>query len=185
MAETSQTHKNNPETSKKQPNLLLDLPRDILNEILIKIAWEDYGSLYTLSGTCRDLRRECKKFIDKHPQHLFRKTKFRPAGMSESDCSDNDYNDDNDSDDWSHDLNDDHYDDFIEDLMDRISFGSNCDSDLLEEWRRHKGEADTSDDEDEFAEANENEKKDDTKAAGDRRDGADLDPAAATEEELW
>lgn len=118
---------------------IFDLPPELLNEILLKLAKMDYSSIYGLARTCHYLEDRCNEFIEKNPPQKFLPP-VRVAGMSDSDDYDDYYDDDN------NDIIDDHddirgdLDRFVDDAFDRFSYGSNYDEELDEYLNKHNEE---------------------------------------------
>lgn len=97
---------------------LFDLPSEVIDEIILRLAHINYNSIYTLAKSCRYLNKRCKDFLDKNPKRNFIKYVF----------------DDNASDDYIS-IDTDPIDrdlDEIYDELDRFSFGSNYDEELDE-----------------------------------------------------
>ena len=101
---------------------IFDLPRELMLEIIKRLASIDYDSIPGLSRTCHYMRDCCQEFVKHNPRHKFKNPFYLDDGSS---CSDDDY--------WD-DLTDSFYDeDELEDLfddVDRLSMGSNYDDRL-------------------------------------------------------
>jgi hypothetical protein len=104
---------------------LLDLPREIIEKILVEVAKVNYRSLYDLAVTCHEMKDLCSEFIKRRPRSEF--TQPRPAGLSDSE--------DESEEQWNYDGSDDdrfERDDLdeINEALEQFSYGSNYDEDL-------------------------------------------------------
>lgn len=98
---------------------LINLPEELLGEILLRLAKINYCSLYTLAGTCRFLRDVCNQFVKQNPPEKFTKRHIIPEPTT-SDEEDDDlyYYERDDYPAW------DDVDDLVGDMYDRLSMGS-------------------------------------------------------------
>lgn len=108
---------------------ITELPREILGDILMHLARLDYDSLYSLEAVSRFFRDLIQNFMKLNPRSKFAKPVVgRPAGYSDSELSDFDsWNDVNEVAD-DRDIPD------IDDLLERLSFGSNLDEEQLDAY---------------------------------------------------
>lgn len=100
---------------------LFDLPQDLLNEILLRLARESYESINSLGKTCHYLKNICDDFVERLPREKF----YIPRPPSSSSL-----------DDWG-----DQHDEYstvddieliVDEYFDRFSYGSNYDEDIAD-----------------------------------------------------
>lgn len=127
---------------------LLELPRELIELILIEIAKRQYCSLHSLAITCHQMREICTEFMERNPITKF--AKFRPAGLSdESDDGEDAWGLDDSG--WNYDDPDYVPDDMdeINEMMERFDYGSEYDSEV-DEFLHGPAAYDTDDGVDEF-----------------------------------
>lgn len=115
-------------TSTKEDELKLhELPREMIDRILMELARTKYDDISRLADIYHDLKNSCKDFMERNPRENF--VGSRPAGLSDEDDDDGDDDDQGSEEAWNYDDEPDELD-FLNDMLERFSYGSNYDEDV-------------------------------------------------------